>query len=58
MTWVPEHAGNWLFHCHIPEHFGPRAALGLPRDTAGRTPHATTASHAQSGMSGLVLGWR
>lgn len=57
MTWVPEHAGNWLFHCHIPEHFGPRAALGLPRDTAGaHAAHATTASHAQSGMSGLVLG--
>ncbi len=57
MTWVPERAGNWLFHCHIPEHFGPRAALGLPRDTANaHAAHATTASHAQSGMSGLVLG--
>lgn len=57
MTWVPERAGNWLFHCHIPEHFGPRAALGLPRDTTNaHAAHATTASHAQSGMSGLVLG--
>lgn len=56
-VWVPERAGNWLYHCHIPEHFGPRAALGLPRDTAGgHAGHATIASHAQAGMSGLVLG--
>jgi len=60
MTWVPARAGNWLFHCHIPEHFGPRAALGLPRDAGhpgdAHAAHATTASHARSGMSGLVLG--
>src|SRR5262245_4650199 len=24
ITWVPERAGNWLFHCHIPEHFSKR----------------------------------
>src|SRR4029079_3865925 len=21
LFWTPEHPGNWLFHCHIPEHF-------------------------------------
>ncbi len=56
MTWVPERAGNWLYHCHIPEHFGPRAPLGLPRDSSTGDAHNAHASHAQSGMSGLVLG--
>ncbi|MCC6930962.1 MAG: multicopper oxidase domain-containing protein [Gemmatimonadaceae bacterium] len=56
MTWVPERAGNWLYHCHIPEHFGPRAPLGLPRDTTGHAAQIGAVSHAQGGMSGLVLG--
>jgi manganese oxidase len=56
MTWVPERAGNWLFHCHIPEHFGPRAALGLPPDSAPSSGHGAHRSHAEGGMSGLVLG--
>ncbi len=55
MTWVPERAGNWLFHCHVPEHFGARAPLGLPPDTAAAA-HGAHASHAEGGMSGLVLG--
>ena len=21
MTWIPERPGNWLFHCHLPDHF-------------------------------------
>lgn len=55
VTWVPERPGNWLFHCHVPEHFAPRAPLGLTRSShAGHA--ATTADHATSGMSGLVLG--
>jgi len=43
MRWIPERAGNWLFHCHIPRHFGPRAPLGLRRPTpTGPEPgHAT-----------------
>ena len=56
MTWVPDRAGNWLFHCHVPEHFGPRAALGLPRDTSAASGHNAHGTHAESGMSGLVLG--
>ncbi len=55
MTWVPERAGNWLFHCHIPEHFEARGPLGLPRDTAGRATSGH-GSHANDGMSGMVLG--
>lgn len=50
LTWIPERAGNWLFHCHIPEHFAPRGSLGLA--PAGDA-HA---DHAKGGMSGLVMG--
>ncbi|MCU0647454.1 MAG: multicopper oxidase domain-containing protein [Gemmatimonadaceae bacterium] len=57
MAWMPERAGQWLFHCHIPEHFGPRSTLGLPPDSEGpHAAHGTASSHAQSGMSGLVVG--
>jgi FtsP/CotA-like multicopper oxidase with cupredoxin domain len=54
MTWVPERAGNWLFHCHIPEHFAHRGPLGMAPE-ASATTH-TGASHATDGMGGLVMG--
>jgi FtsP/CotA-like multicopper oxidase with cupredoxin domain len=50
MTWIPERAGNWLFHCHIPEHFGSRGPLGMERATGAQH------DHAKEGMSGLVTG--
>ena len=27
MTWTPERAGNWLFHCHIKDHVSPERRL-------------------------------
>jgi manganese oxidase len=53
LTWIPDRTGNWLFHCHIPAHFGPRGSLGAP-PVAERGPHA--AKHALEGMNGLVVG--
>jgi FtsP/CotA-like multicopper oxidase with cupredoxin domain len=51
ISWTPERAGNWLFHCHIPEHFGRRGALGLP------PPMRHDAAHdSDMGMNGLVIG--
>ena len=29
MTWVPERAGNWLFHCHVMAHVAPERRLGV-----------------------------
>ena len=56
MSWVPERAGNWLFHCHYQPHAGPHRQLG-PRPPAasghGRAGHA---NHALSEMGGLVMG--
>jgi FtsP/CotA-like multicopper oxidase with cupredoxin domain len=55
ISWVPEHAGNWLFHCHIPEHFGARGPLGtLPAGDEHRAHNIV--NHALQGMNGLVMG--
>jgi FtsP/CotA-like multicopper oxidase with cupredoxin domain len=54
MTWIPERPGNWLFHCHIPEHFSPRGSLGLAPHQHGRG--GGHADHANDGMNGLVMG--
>ena len=54
MTWVPQRVGNWLFHCHIPEHFAHRGPLGMA-PAAPATAHAGV-SHATAGMGGLVMG--
>ncbi|MGH7676852.1 MAG: multicopper oxidase domain-containing protein [Gemmatimonadaceae bacterium] len=44
LTWVPNRLGNWLFHCHVPDHIEPRGPLGY------RRPHVAT----QAGSSSLV----
>jgi len=65
ITWVPERAGNWLFHCHFQEHLVPHGPFGavtatgekqriapwpMQRDTSHHRNHALT------GMAGLVMG--
>jgi FtsP/CotA-like multicopper oxidase with cupredoxin domain len=55
MTWTPERAGNWLFHCHRMEHVAPERRLSAPEGTAGA--HAAHAAHdAGAGMAGMVIG--
>ena len=57
ITWVPERAGNWLFHCHIPEHFAHRAPLGeTPTDDTASVHNMASMDHAAGGMGGLVMG--
>ena len=53
MTWTPERAGNWLFHCHIMHHVSPERRL-----TESASSHAGHhAGHDPAvGMAGLVLG--
>ena len=53
MTWVPERAGNWLFHCHYQPHAGPHRPLGQVPARNAPTGHE---SHAQHEMGGLVMG--
>jgi manganese oxidase len=50
LTWVPERAGNWLFHCHFQVHV---ARSTTPAEESGGGNHA---NHAMTGMQGLVMG--
>jgi len=51
LEWVPERAGNWLFHCHLVRHM--TGQQNLPAD-----PDVTAVAHAghEHEMAGLVLG--
>jgi FtsP/CotA-like multicopper oxidase with cupredoxin domain len=62
MTWVPERAGRWLFHCHMLKHMSPpewgmlveKPEQGAVRASAHEHPYPAETQHA--GMGGLVLG--
>jgi manganese oxidase len=55
MTWVPERAGNWLFHCHFSPHVVPgRARLNSPSPESGHGPDHDPGAH----MAGLIMGIR
>jgi FtsP/CotA-like multicopper oxidase with cupredoxin domain len=54
MTWIPERAGNWLFHCHDNFHTlrsAPLDGSALPDE---HLVHVT--NHALEMMGGLVMG--
>lgn len=52
MTWIPERAGNWLFHCHILHH------LSLDRRLTddGTHTHHRSGNDTSAGMAGMVIG--
>jgi FtsP/CotA-like multicopper oxidase with cupredoxin domain len=54
MTWVPERAGNWLFHCHDNFHVLRNAPLDGTVLPSEQMMH--TANHAHDMMGGLVMG--
>jgi manganese oxidase len=54
MSWLPERAGNWLFHCHILDHIDPGVRLRSKAHHAAGHGHAI--DHAREAMSGLVMG--
>lgn len=65
MTWVPERAGNWLFHCHFADHVVPHGPLGGEAPAPGvdrigvwpsRANHAASSDHAATAMAGLITG--
>jgi len=57
LTWTPERAGNWLFHCHIIEHVSSERRLGRPEarsnapstGPAGSQPASAAHADAKSG---------
>lgn len=69
VTWTPTHAGNWIFHCHLTDHFdaslggaaarviGVAATHEAEDDHGGHQMHKEMAGDGMgSGMSGLVIG--
>ncbi len=58
LTWVPERAGNWLFHCHFPEHVSARGPMGMALTPSSMVSmrSGVPMNHALSGMGGLVVG--
>src|SRR5688500_8491719 len=54
MSWVPEKAGNWLFHCHLTDHTLPSSFI----QGSEIANHAgmTTENHGREGMGGLIMG--
>jgi FtsP/CotA-like multicopper oxidase with cupredoxin domain len=49
--WLPERAGNWIFHCHFAFHVSHHLILGR---SSMPTTHGS--GHAPHAMAGLVLG--
>jgi FtsP/CotA-like multicopper oxidase with cupredoxin domain len=60
MTWTPERAGNWLFHCHIMHHVSLARRIagdGAPAHDAADARPVHGNSHDRSvGMAGMVIG--
>jgi FtsP/CotA-like multicopper oxidase with cupredoxin domain len=66
LTWMPERAGNWMFHCHIMEHVSPDRRLRDPNASTSHAAHGAPAGkaaheghdgpHGAAGMAGMVLG--
>ena len=54
MTWTPERAGNWLFHCHLMHHVSTERRL----NHSSPADHAHAGHDASSGMAGMILGVR
>ena len=54
LVWVPERAGNWLFHCHNNFHI----LRGHPLDGSRASEPKHVANHALEMMGGLVMGIR
>ena len=60
ITWVPERAGNWLFHCHVMHHVSLERRLDAgstapDHSGGGHAGHGTTPD-ASLGMAGMVVG--
>ena len=53
VSWTPEYAGNWIFHCHLTVHFAPDLASSVA-EVMGVPPGE--AHHETAGMAGLVVG--
>jgi FtsP/CotA-like multicopper oxidase with cupredoxin domain len=60
MTWTPERAGNWLFHCHVMDHVSLNRRIGggpaPAHHVAGGHENHSDIREASAGMAGMVIG--
>lgn len=56
LTWVPERAGNWLFHCHLVRHMALVQSIEPRVPTMSSDHNMTSVHHAEENMAGLVMG--
>ncbi len=55
MSWVPDRAGDWVFHCHFGFHVSHFLVMdSVPPDREPDSP--AEVDHSAMGMAGLVLG--
>ena len=53
ISWKPTHPGNWIFHCHLLQHFERKLAHEVAEVTKVDTDES---EHDATGMAGLVVG--
>ncbi len=67
MSFLPDRAGGWLFHCHLNWHVVHNIGLGSDRRpskqvsaelVSGKGHHGDPAKHVEEGMGGLILSFR
>ena len=59
MSWSPERAGNWLWHCHLTSHMSGAQRLDRLADAGANGhehPGGSSRDHADHDMGGLVMG--
>ncbi|MDQ6830954.1 MAG: multicopper oxidase domain-containing protein, partial [Gemmatimonadota bacterium] len=56
MSWSPERAGNWMFHCHFTAHMSGDQRLDRLDATTGRATHHAMTPMLARDMAGLLLG--
>jgi len=56
MSWSPDRAGKWLFHCHMFQHMIPPIVPDLPGLAVTSAPNDATVTHENNGMGQLILG--
>lgn len=67
LSFLPDRAGGWLFHCHLNWHVVGNAGIGPDRRPTkevaanligGKGDHGDPAHHVEQGMGGLLLAFR
>jgi manganese oxidase len=56
LRWVPERAGNWLFHCHLVRHSGELQRFEADRGHGAAHEPGRTDAMDMDGMAGMILG--